>query len=154
MKTLTRSSVVVVLFVVLVSFSSKRIELFDVISIQVPSSLISSEEYDFVNVERWVVLEFRITENMQYQPTMPKVDFDIIYNLELPESYTLKDKEIKEMSGLKIGIISIETDDESIMMFFTEIKGELLSVTLSGKIKYTDYIEEVFYEILNSVKKS
>jgi len=137
------------------SCTSQNTPLFDVLSVQIPSSLVKADdnEHHYKNSENGVELRFRMTENKQLAPAMPKINSDSIFNQEMPEGINLRKKEIKEVNGLEVKIVEFEKDQEVTMFFLIEINNELLMSTLTGKVQSVEYMDDVFSKIINSMKK-
>jgi hypothetical protein len=71
----------------------------------------------------------------------------------LDRTVIIKNKETREISGLKVGIIEKLDNSVEIKTFFAEVNNEILMGELKGDVQYTDYLEATFDEILSSIKK-
>jgi len=156
MKNLKKISAILILIVIFVSCSSKSVNLFDSISVQLPSNLTkdAAKENSFVNSENGVSLSFSMTKNKSFGDLLPKVDLDFLYNpILLNSTEIIKHKETREISGLKVGIVEKSTNDAEIKTFFTEINNEILMGEIKGSPESSEYMTSAFDEILNSIKK-
>jgi hypothetical protein len=156
MKNIKNFLVILLLIMIFVSCSSKCLNLFDTISVQLPSILTKdlAKENCFINSENGVSLSFTMTKNKSFGELLPRVGFDFLYNSSLLDStIVIKHKETREISGLKVGIVEKSTHGSEIKTFFTEVNNEILMGELKGDIRNSEYMSATFNEILNSIKK-
>ena len=99
------------------------------------------------------VLKFSMTKNKSFGSLLPKVSFEELYQAPLHDTTVeLTDREIREISGLKIGIIQKNVDSTAIKTFFTEVNNEILMGKLEGDIKYDEYLKYTFDKMINSIE--
>jgi hypothetical protein len=142
---------------ILTSCNYKRIDLYDGISVSIPASFKPDDTKvnSFVNTENKVCLKFTQTKNMSFGELMPKIDFDFLYNsLSQDRIFEVQDKEIRNISGLKVGVIEKSSDSIDMKMFFTEIRHEILMGVIWGDSSNGEYIESAFNEIMQSIKEN
>jgi len=150
-----KTSTLLILAAFFISCSTRKYDLFEAIIIRLPASLIKDSKLDYVFVDnkRKVSLKFDMTKNGSYGELLPKIDFDFLYNQVLPDRIVVKNKETREISGLKIGIIEKSFQSTEIKTFFTVVNDEILTGELRGDIKDSEYLIGVFNDIVNSIKK-
>jgi len=156
MNTLKQLLAIQFLVAVLVSCQSNILNLFDAVSIQLPTGLAGDlvDENRFVNSENGVSVDFSMSREHSFGNLLPKIDFDFLYNHNYDSTGIVRHKEIKEISGLKIGIVEIVTTGTEQKEFFTEINNEILMCRVSGDTLYHEYINKTFDGILNSLRKN
>ena len=140
---------------ILTSCNSNRVDLYEGISVSIPKSLKKDvdRENSFFNSENKVALKFSQSQNMSFGELLPKVDFDFLY-LSLSQDSILKiqNQEIRNILGLKVGVIEKSSDTLEMKIFFTEINHEFLLGVLSGNPANDKYIKSTFDEILESLR--
>ena len=141
---------------ILASCNSNRVDLYEGISVSIPKSLKKEvdRENSFVNPENKVALKFSQSRNMSFGEFLPKVDFDFLY-LSLSQDSILKiqNKEIRNILGMKVGVIEKSSDTLDMKIFFTEINHEFLLGVLSGNTANDKYMKSAFDEILESLRE-
>jgi hypothetical protein len=154
MKTLIRILAIPVMMMLLLACSSNVLTLFDVIRVQLPSDLVrdGAREYYFVNAENGVTVNFSMTQEKSFGALLPRVDFDFLYNRAHDSTVIIKNKEIKEISGLKVGIVEEIINQAEGKTFFTEINNEILMCKVAGDTANHKYMCALFDGILNSIQ--
>lgn len=141
---------------ILTSCNSNRVDLYEGISVSIPKSLKKEvdRENSFVNPQNKVALRFSQSKNMSFGELLPRVDFDFLY-LSLSQDSILKvqNKEIRDILGLKVGVIEKSSDTLEMKIFFTEINNEFLLGVLSGNPANDKYMKSAFDEILKSLRE-
>ncbi len=140
---------------ILTSCNSNRVDLYEGISVSIPKSLKKEvdRENSFVNPQNKVALKFSQSRNMSFGEFLPRVDFDFLY-LSLSQDSILKvqNKEIRNILGLKVGVIEKSSDTLEMKIFFTEINHEFLLGVLSGNPANDKYMKSAFDGILESLR--
>jgi hypothetical protein len=154
MKKIKVCLIFLVFFFVGCTLNTKRIELFDTVTLKLPVSfaLDTTKKNNYIDEEKNISVLFRMTKNKSLGK-LTNVNFDLLYSNKSNDSITVKNKEIKEIHGMRFGIKRI-TNTKFNLIFFTEIKNEVFYGKFEGNSNDESLIEKIAYDLLNSIQLS
>ncbi|HYX07044.1 MAG TPA: hypothetical protein VE912_09965 [Bacteroidales bacterium] len=147
-------TVLIILFGI-TSCGPQNVTLFNALHVQFPTTFTKDRnmEHTWVDSRNGAVLKFSMTKNKSFGALLPTVSFDELYQAPLHDTTEkITDREIRKISGLKIGIIQKYVDSTAIKTFFTEVNNEILMGKLEGDIKYDEYLKFTFDKMINSIE--